>query len=121
MGLRSLFARKKKPGPNRKVVSTMKNIIKFTSGNKTKLKKYSTNNLLYAITAVSGPRNNYNMNNKGVWYVVQSQKNLTKNALLNNLALMGPNIFKGNLPNYQKNQWNRYNYYLKHYFPNRKR
>lgn len=115
MPLGSLFARKKKPGPNRKVVSTMNNIIKFTKGNHKRLAKYNTNNLLYAITAVSGPRNNYNRNNNGVWFVVANQSNLTKNRLINNIGLMGPNMFVSNLANYQKKNWSRYNYALKNF------
>lgn len=125
MPLGSLVARKKKPGPNKKAVSTMKNLIKFTESknyNKKKLKKYSLNNLLYAITAVSGPRlNSYNRNNKGVWFVIRNESNLTKNKLLNNIAIAPPQYYKGNLANYQKNQWARYNYYLNQYFPKRKR
>ena len=124
MGLGSLFARKKKPGPNRKVTSTMKNLIVFANGknfNKTKLKKYSLNNLLYAITAVSGPRvNNYNRNNAGAWFVIRNQSNLTKNKLLNNIALAPPQYYKSNLNNYKKHG-SQYAYYLNQYFPNRKR
>lgn len=125
MPLGSLLARKKKPGPNKKVVSTMKNLIKFTNSknyNKKKLSKYSLNNLLYAITAVSGPRvNNYNKNNAGTWFVIRNQSNLTKNKLLNNIAIAPPQYYKNNLSNYQKNKWAAYNYYLNRYYPNRKR
>lgn len=123
MGLGSFFARKKKAGPNKRVVSTMKNLIVFTNSknfNKTKLSKYSLGNLLYAITAVSGPNNNYRQNNTGVWFVVNNQSNLTKNKLLNNIALAPPQYYKSNLANYQKKNWARYNYFLKQNFPNRK-
>jgi hypothetical protein len=130
MGLGSLFARKKATpktpkGPkSRKVTSTMKNLIVFANSknfNKTKLKKYSLNNLLYAITAVSGPRvNTYNRNNAGAWFVVRNQSNLTKNKLLNNIAMVPPQYYKSNLNIYKKHG-SQYNYYLKQYFPNRKR
>ena len=126
-----LFGRKKaKPntppkikGPkNRKVTSTMKNLIVFRNkGNKSKLTKYSLNNLLYAITAVSGPRvNNYNKNNSGNWFVIRNQSNLTKNKLLNNIAMVAPQYYNSNLAAYKKNG-SQYAYYLNQYFPNRKR
>jgi hypothetical protein len=127
----SLFGRKKpktspkiKGSKNRKVTSTMKNLIVFANSknfNKTKLNKYSLNNLLYAITAVSGPRNNnYKINNSGAWFVVRNQSNLTKNKLLNNIALAPPQYYKSNLNIYKKHG-SQYNYYLNQYFPNRKR
>ena len=115
---------KKIKGPkNRKVTSTMKNLILFANSknfNKSKLSKYTLNNLLYAITAVSGPRvNNYNKNNSGNWFVIRNQSNLTKNKLLNNIALAPPMYYKSNLAAYKKNG-TQYNYFLKRNFPNRK-
>lgn len=112
-------------GPkNRKVTSTMKNLILFANSknfNKSKLSKYTLNNLLYAITAVSGPRvNNYNRNTSGNWFVIRNQSNLTKNKLLNNIALAPPMYYKSNLAAYKKNG-SQYAYYLNQYFPNRKR
>ena len=112
-------------GPkNAKAVSTMKNLILFANSknfNKSKLSKYTLNNLLYAITAVSGPRvNNYNRNTSGNWFVIRNQSNLTKNKLLNNIALAPPMYYKSNLAAYKKNG-SQYAYYLNQYFPNRKR
>lgn len=125
-GLKKTTAKKAAPkikGPkNKKAISTMKNIIKFTKSknfNHKRLAKYNTNNLLYAITAVSGPRTNYNRNNNGVWFIVQNQSNLTKNRLINNIGLMGPNMFVSNLNNYKKTG-SQYNFFLKRNFPNRK-
>lgn len=133
--LGSLFARKKSQpaskfvtpkikGPkNKKAISTMKNLIVFTQSknfNKSKLSKYTLNNLLYAITAVSGPRvNNYNRNTSGNWFIISNQSNLTKNRLLNNLALAPPMYYKNNLNNYKK-YGSQYNFFLKRNFPNRK-
>ena len=120
---KSKFALPKIKGPkNRKVTSTMKNLIVFRNkGNKSKLSKYTLNNLLYAITAVSGPRvNNYNQNTSGNWFVIRNQSNLTKNKLLNNIALAPPQYYKSNLAAYKKNG-SQYAYYLNQYFPNRKR
>jgi hypothetical protein len=122
---KSKFAIPKVKGPkNKKAISTMKNLIVFTQSknfNKSKLNKYSLNNLLYAITAVSGPRvNNYNRNTSGNWFVIRNQSNLTKNKLLNNIALAPPMYYKNNLNQYKKNG-SQYAYYLNQYFPNRKR
>ena len=135
MPLGSLFGRKKSPpkgkfalpkvkGPkNAKAISTMKNLILFANSknfNKSKLSKYTLNNLLYAITAISGPRvNNYNRNTSGNWFVIRNQSNLTKNKLLNNIALAPPMYYKSNLAAYKKNG-SQYNYFLKRNFPNRK-
>ena len=116
---------KKAAGPkNKKAVSTMKNLIVFANSknfNKSKLSKYTLNNLLYAITAISGPRvNNYNQNTSGNWFVIRNQSNLNKNKLLNNIALAPPQYYKSNLAAYKKNG-SQYAYYLNKYFPNRKR
>lgn len=135
MGLGSFFARKKNQpkskyaipkvkGPkNKKAISTMKNLIVFTRSknfNRSKLSKYTVNNLMYAITAVSGPRiNNYNKNTSGNWFVIRNESNLTKNKLLNNIALAPPMYYKNNLNNY-KTYGSQYNYFLKQNFPNRK-
>ena len=111
-------------GPkNAKAISTMKNLIVFTQSknfNKSKLSKYTLNNLLYAITAISGPRvNNYNRNTSGNWFVIRNQSNLTKNKLLNNIAMAPPMYYKSNLNNYKKTG-TQYNYYLKRNFPIKK-
>ena len=132
MPLGSLFGRKKtqpkalpkvKGSKNAKAISTMKNLIVFTQSknfNKSKLSKYTLNNLLYAITAISGPRvNNYNKNTSGNWFVIRNQSNLTKNKLLNNIAMAPPMYYKSNLNNYKKTG-SQYDHFLKRNFPIKK-